>query len=205
MGLLPVSTGLAEIWGETLSEVGGLRCVDGSYLTVTPVACRDSVGVPYEVTLELRRDGTPYGTVGERCGWFLTRLARGVDEARQGRGEAGSWPDPDDRFPEDEPDSELFSFRYRTRSGAVGGGELRCQLRTIPIWMPGQGDLGEWRITRRAYVEAWGAGGVGMRAVLTSAELSVFVRALVDEAAGCLSGRDAGRNAVEGAGTTERR
>ncbi|MBB6546066.1 hypothetical protein [Nonomuraea rubra] len=164
--------------------MGGLRCVDGSYLTVTPVACTDSVGAPYEITLELHRDGTPYGSVGERCGHLLARLAHGVDEARQGRGAATRWADPDDRFPGEEPDGELFSFRYLTRAGR-GGGELRCQLRTIPVWQPGPG---EWRLTRRAYVEAWGATGVGMRAVLTSAELSVFVRQLVNEAEGCLKG-----------------
>ncbi|MFC4122262.1 hypothetical protein [Nonomuraea zeae] len=185
--------------------MGGLRCVDGSYLTVTPIACTDSVGTPYEVTLELHRDGTPYGSVGERCGWLLARLARGVDEARQGRGGGRRWSDPDDRFPDEEPDSELFSFRYRTRSGVVGGGELRCQLRTIPVWQPGKESRGEWRLTRRAYVEAWGATGVGMRAVLTSAELSTFVRGLVNEAEGCLKGRDLARNPGEGAGTGESR
>ncbi|WP_308164698.1 hypothetical protein [Nonomuraea sediminis] len=179
--------------------------MDGSYLTVTPIPCTDSVGIPYEITLELRRDGTPYGTVGERCGWFLARLSRGVDEAREGRGEARLWPDPDDRFPDEEPDSELFSFRYRTRSGAIGGGELRCQLRTIPLWVPGQDNHGEWRVTRRAFVEAWGAGGVGMRAVLTSSELAAFVRGLVTEAEGCLGGRNLARNPVEGAGRGERR
>ncbi|NUR84961.1 MAG: hypothetical protein HOY71_12830 [Nonomuraea sp.] len=182
--------------------MGGLRCVDGSYLTVTPIPCLDSVGVPYEITLELHRDGSPYGVVGERCGWFLARLARGVDEAREGRGEARLWPDPDDRFPDEEPDSELFSFRYRTRSGAIGGGELRCQLRTIPVWMPGNG---EWLVTRRAFVEAWGIGGVGMRAVLTSAELSGFVRGLVEEAEGCLGGTNLDGNPVEGAGRAQRR
>ncbi|WP_226900077.1 hypothetical protein [Nonomuraea phyllanthi] len=166
------------------------------------MACKDSVGTPYEVTLELHRDGTPYGSVGERCGWLLARLARGVDDAREGRGTARRWADPDDRFPDEEPNSELFSFRYRTRAGLVGGGELRCQLRTIPVW---QAARGEWRLTRRAYVEAWGMTGVGMRAVLTSAELSVFVRGLVDEAEGCLEGRDLARNPIDGAGTGESR
>lgn len=176
--------------------------MDGSYLTVTPIPCTDTVGTPYEITLELHRDGTPYGSVGERCGWLLARLARGVDEARQGRGAARRWNDPDDRFPDEAPESELFSFRYRTRSGLVGGGELRCQLRTIPIWQPAPA---QWRLTRRAYVEAWGASGVGMRAVLTSAELSEFVRELVHEAEGCLGGRDLARNPIGGAGTGETR
>lgn len=165
------------------------------------MACADSVGAPYEITLELHRDGAPYGSVGERCGWQLARLARGVDEARRGGGAATRWADPDDRFPGGEPDSELFSFRYRTRAGR-GGGELSCQLRTIPMWQPAQG---EWRLTRRAYVEAWGVTGVGMRAVLTSAELSVFVRGLVNEAEGCLEGRDLARNAGDGAGTGDSR
>ncbi|MFI6500501.1 hypothetical protein [Nonomuraea typhae] len=172
---------------------------------MTPVPCRDSVGMPYEITLELLRDGTPYGMVGERCGWLLARLHRGVEQARQGRGEAGRWPDPDDRFPEEEPGCELFSFRYRTRSGQVGGGELRCWLRTLPVWVPQGEHRGEWRVTRRAFVEAWGAGGVGMRAVLTSAELATFVGALVEEAEGCLGGRDLARNPVEGAGSAESR
>ncbi|MDP9848973.1 hypothetical protein [Streptosporangium lutulentum] len=162
--------------------MGGLRCLDGSYLTVTPVACRDGAGSPYEITLELHRDGALYGTVGERCGRFLTRLARGVAEARAGH--AAHWPDPDDRFPDDE---ELFAFRYRARNEVVGGGELRCRLRTIPTWVPGRrGPDGEWRLARRAFVEAGGGDGAGLRAVLTSAELGVFVETLVAEAGECL-------------------
>jgi len=168
---------------------------------VTPVACRDSVGRPYEITLELCRDGEPYGIVGERCGWLLARLARGVEAARTGQ--AGRWPDPDDRFPG--TDGELFAFRYRSRRGERSGGELRCQLRTIPVWLPGSGERGEWRLTRRAYVEAWGVHGGGARAVLTSAELAGFVRGLVDEAAGCLDREDPAGNPIRGADTGETR
>ncbi|GAA3125945.1 hypothetical protein GCM10010466_16040 [Planomonospora alba] len=155
------------------------------------MACLDSVGEPYEVTLELRRDGVPYGTVGERCGWFLARLAGRVAEARADRQER--WPDPDDRFPEPpgrSEDGELFVFRYRSRKSVLGGGELRCRLRTAPIWTPGErGGPGTWRLTRRALLEAWGSGGAGMRAVLTSAELGVFVEGLVEEAEECLRSR----------------
>jgi hypothetical protein len=151
------------------------------------------MGVPYEVTLELLCDGEPYGRVGERCGWQLARLARGVAEARAeeagGTGNAGSdgdaaWPDPDDRFPgPPEGEGELFAFRYRSHSGVMGGGELRCRLRTIATWVPAQqGGRGEWRVIRRAFLEAWGATGVGLRAVLTSAELGAFVGDLVEEA-----------------------
>ncbi|WP_326825674.1 hypothetical protein OHA77_25570 [Streptosporangium sp. NBC_01639] len=155
------------------------------------MACCDSVGLPYEVTLELHRDGTLYGTVGERCGWLLVRLARGVARARADHG--ARWSDPDDRFPDEE---ELFAFRYRTRNGVVSGGELRCQLRTIPIWTPARrGAAGEWRLTRRAFVEAWGGGGgVGLRAVLTSAELAAFVEALITEAEECLAPEKSGNS-----------
>jgi hypothetical protein len=182
---------LAVCARDNLSEVGGLRCLDGSYLTVTPVACRDSVGSPYEITLELLRDGALYGTVGERCGWVLTRLAKGIAEARADH--EAHWPDPDDRFPDDE---ELFAFRYRTRNGIVGGGELRCRLRTIPTWIPGQrGPGGEWRLTRRAFVEAWGGDGADLRAVLTSAELGAFMEVLVAEVEECLSPQKSGNSA----------
>ncbi|MFE3448471.1 hypothetical protein ACFXJ8_06000 [Nonomuraea sp. NPDC059194] len=185
--------------------MGGLRCVDGSYLSVTPVACTDSLGVPYEITLALHRDGAPYGMVGERCGWFLARLARGVCDARAECGQARAWPDPDDRFPGNEPDGELFAFRYRSHSHAVGGGELRCRLRTLAAWVPGRGGAGEWRLTRRAFVEAWGPPGVGLRAVLTSGELAVFVGSLVAEAEGALEPRELARNPMEGASSLERR
>jgi hypothetical protein len=186
---------LAAFVRDNLSEVGGLRCLDGSYLTVTPVACQDGVGSPYEITLELHRDGALYGTVGERCGRLLTRLARGVAEARAGH--EAHWPDPDDRFPDDHfpDDGELFAFRYRTRNGVVGEGELRCRLRTIPTWIPEwRGPGGEWRLTRRAFVEAGDGDGADLRAVLTSAELGVFVEALVAEAEECLSPQKSGNS-----------
>ncbi len=161
--------------------------MDGSYLTVNPVPCRDRLGVPYEVTLELYRDGLPYGTVGERCGWFLARLARVIADARADAGpQAVAWPDPEDRFPGGE--GELFAFRHRGRGDVAGGGELRCQVRTLPSWIParrrrgGRPPLGEWRVVRRAFLEAWGTSGVGMRAELTSGRLSAFVEGLVGDA-----------------------
>lgn len=185
--------------GKLSEDVGGLRCVDGSYLTVTPRACVDSRGVPYEVTLELYRNGTPYGVVGERCGWFLARLAEAVARSRAAEdGAAARWPDPDDRFPEDCSGTELFAFRYRARTAVVGGGELRCQVRTLPLWVPagdvsrdehGRGvPVGEWRVIRRAVVEAWGTTGNGLRALLTSGELAEFVSGLVAEAEDLLGG-----------------
>ncbi|MFG1947929.1 hypothetical protein [Nonomuraea sp. NPDC048826] len=183
----------------------GLRCADGSLLFVTPVPCKDSAGRPYEVTLELCRDGVPYGTVGERCAWRLARLARGVEAARGDHAQARRWPDPDDRFPPGEGGQELFSFRYHSRWGGVTGGELRCSLRTIPLWTTRPEQHGEWRLTRRAYVEAWGVSGLGTRAILTSGELAAFVRALVVEAEGCLATTDPGKVRVTGTGTGETR
>jgi hypothetical protein len=38
-----------------------------------------------------------------------------------------------------------------------------------------------WRLSRRAVLEAWGPGGIGMRAVLTSAELVRFLDTVLDE------------------------
>ncbi len=178
--------------------------MDGSYLSVDPVVCRDRTGAPYEVTLALRRDGTPYGTVGERCGWFLARVAREVVRARD---ESGAWADPDDRFPEGT--EELFALRYRARTDVVGQGELRCQLRTIPSWVPreGGGQRGEWRVTRRAFLEAWGGSGVGLRAVLTSGQLAGFLNDLVREAEARLGTHyrtEPNSNVIWGAGTVLR-
>ena len=40
---------------------------------------------------------------------------------------------------------------------------------------PGVRWVDGWRLTRRVVIEAWGAGGIGVRAVLTSAELVDFL------------------------------
>src|SRR5580692_11645993 len=42
-------------------------------------------------------------------------------------------------------------------------------------WRYPAGSHGQWQVTRRAVIEAWGASGVGVRAVLTSAELVAFL------------------------------
>jgi hypothetical protein len=178
--------------------VGGLRCVDGSSLAVIPVASHDRGGTPFEVTLELQRNGESFGSVGERCGFFLADLARRVNAAREA--DCRHWPDADDRFPEPplalavngtelaghlprEP--ELFAFRYRDRGDLISTGELRCTLRTSSTWVASQSGSahGYWRVARRAVVEAWGAGGRGVRAVLTSGELARFLSDVLDQAA----------------------
>jgi hypothetical protein len=43
------------------------------------------------------------------------------------------------------------------------------------------GGPGRWHLTRRAFIEAWGDGGVGVRAVLTSAELVAFLDTVLTE------------------------
>ncbi len=52
--------------------------------------------------------------------------------------------------------------------------------RTWPARRPA-GGAGRWHLTRRAFIEAWGDGGVGVRAVLTSAELVAFLDTVLTE------------------------
>jgi hypothetical protein len=49
---------------------------------------------------------------------------------------------------------------------------------------PGSGQPGGWSLTRRAVIEAWGADGIGVRAVLTSAELVTFLDTVLREPGG---------------------
>jgi hypothetical protein len=95
-------------------------------------------------------------------------------------------------------DHEYFALRSRDRVDPPGTGELRCVLRSSAVWLGECAGIGQrmaprqragqrpsartlasgpgnWRLTRRAVIEAWGAGGVGVRAVLTSAELMAFL------------------------------
>jgi hypothetical protein len=98
-------------------------------------------------------------------------------------------------------ESEYFALRSRDRADLPGTGELRCVLRSSAVWVgecvgtgqqhrpaarhavPGQrsrpsarrAHRGQWRLSRRAVIEAWGATGIGVRAVLTSAELVAFL------------------------------
>jgi hypothetical protein len=213
--------------------MGELRCVDGSVLSVEAVTCRDKVGRPYEITLNLARDSIPFAAVGQRCGYQLSRLAERVAAARLDPAQAAAWPDPDDRFPApaaaDPPpgtdgpgpasaagpevgparagrgspgrradylpgDHEYFALRSRDRGDPPGPGELRCVLRSSAVWLGDCAGVGHhhraaprmaatghggWRLTRRAVIEAWGSGGVGVRAVLTSAELVAFLNTVV--------------------------
>ncbi len=108
-------------------------------------------------------------------------------------------------------DHEYFALRSRDRADLPGIGELRCVLRSSAVWIgecvgtghqqvpvqriwparhagavqsladPGGSGPGSWRLTRRAVIEAWGHGGVGVRAVLTSAELVAFLDTVLSE------------------------
>jgi hypothetical protein len=172
--------------------MGQLRCVDGSILTVTAVECRDRLGSPYEITLDLRPGRKPFASVGERCGFRLAQLAARVAAAREDPSQAAPWPDPHDRFPEPgQPaggefrprEREYFSLRSRDRGDLPGSGELRCVLRDSAEWL-GRRGRGGWSLTRRAVIEAWGTDGIGVRAVLTSAELVTFLDTVLREPAG---------------------
>lgn len=84
---------------------------------------------------------------------------------------------------------EYFSLCSRDRGDLPGNGELRCVLRDSAEWLGGRGQgaggqPGGWRLTRRAVIEAWGADGIGLRAVLTSAELVTFLDTVLKEPVG---------------------
>lgn len=197
-----------------------VRCVDGSVLGVHPEPVVDRDGVPYELTLRLTRDGDAFGTVGERCGWFLASTAARLTAAIEASAPAGA----DDRFaassvegglrawagdqglnPDDAwrtierylpRDRDLFAFRHRDPDDITSAGDLRCSLRTERQWVAGEGVAGgggRWWLGCRAVLDAWGDAGVGVRAMLTAPELAAFLAALLDEAAalGCDYTRDA--------------
>ena len=190
-----------------------VRCVDGSVLSVLPVPVLDREGVPYEATLQLERDGEPFGEVGERCGWFLAATAARLRAAREAGGpdafppsgvEAGlrawladqgepetAWPALERYLPRER---ELFAFLARDPDDVASAGELRLRLRDERRWLPGAdgaAERGRWSLRCRAVLEAWGSGGTGVRAVLDSTALLVLLDELAAECA------QAGAGAVE--------
>ena len=181
-----------------------LRCLDGTVLTVLPEPCLGRDGVPYEVTLRLLRDGTALGEVGERCGFFLATTAARLRAERQrdpeefptggveaglrawagdqGLDEQAAWSAIARYLPRER---ELFAFRARDPDDLSTAGELRAVLREERSWLPPEADSGRgrWRVQCRCLVEAWGAGGVGVRAVLDSAGLQDFLDQLLADCA----------------------
>src|SRR6266516_5288358 len=95
-------------------------------------------------------------------------------------------------------DREYFSLRARERTDLPGAGELRCWLRSSADWLAEAGSARKqtggsagqaggpagWRLRRRAVLEAWGGPGIGLRAVLTSAELVTFLDTVLAEPGG---------------------
>lgn len=180
-----------------------VTCIDGSVLTVVPVPCRDRGGVPYEVTLRLLRRGAPFGEVGQRCGFFLAstvlrlRAARGAGQEfpacaleaglRAWAADAGAdadqaWRTLQRYVPRER---ELFSFLSRDPDDVRASGELRVCVRDERTWLQPEADggRGRWQLRRRAVLDAWGADGVGVRALLCSDGLLALLEQLLAECA----------------------
>lgn len=177
-----------------------LRCVDGSVLAVRPVPVVGRDGTPYEVTLDLWRDGLPFGDVGERCGYFVAATAAALRDAgpgefppssaevgvrawalREGVDDDPAWATLQRHLPRDR---ELFCFRARDPDDLASTGELRVTLEEQRTWLPPTEDgPGRWRIDCCAVLQAWGSGGLGVRAVLASEQLLAFLEALLAECA----------------------
>ena len=181
-----------------------LRCVDGSVLSVLPVPCLGRDGVPYEITLQLERDGEQVGAVGERCGFFVAQTAARLRAVRvqdpdgfpvsglevglrawaadQGVEPDAAWSGFSRYLPRDR---EVLAFRSRDPDDVSAAGELRVVLREERAWVrPGaDGARGGWRVRCLAVVEAWDAGGRGVRAVLDSAALLDFLEQLLADSA----------------------
>lgn len=126
-------------------------------------------------------------------------------------GTNAAWAEPDDRFPPSSmeagvrawaadaglpPDRtwadmtrylprerSLFSFRRRDPDDPTRLAELRCSLRTSKSWVATDDrGRGRWVLRERALLDAWGEGGLGIRALLTAPELLDFLRDLLAEA-----------------------
>jgi hypothetical protein len=88
-------------------------------------------------------------------------------------------------------DRELFAFRRRDPDDLASVGELRCVVRTEKSWVSAGSAAapasplrrGQWRLARRAVLDAWGDAGVGVRAILDSSQLARFLAELLAEMA----------------------
>jgi hypothetical protein len=103
-----------------------------------------------------------------------------------GRGEEPSpaWSELSRYLPRDR---ELFAFRRRDPDDLASVGELRCVVQTEKSWVSGgaaaAAGRGQWRLARRAVLDAWGDAGVGVRAILDSSQLARFLAELLAEMA----------------------
>ena len=181
-------------------------CVDGSVLTLLPVAVVDRSGAAYEMTLRLLRDGAPFGEVGECSGWRLSRTAAQLRELQERHGPDAFPPDAyaavlDEGLVADGDrvvlrrllprDRELLCLRARDPDDGDPSGELRLWVREDRTWHDGRdGARGRWSVRARAVVDAWGSAGTGVRAVLDGPALLRLLDGLLGEAA---RGRDEDR------------
>ena len=170
-----------------------LTAVDGTTLSVLPIAVLDRDGTPYEVTLELRRDGQVMGAVGERCGYFLAETAARLRVARAAGAEfppsnleaglrgwaADAGRDADELWDEVSRylprDRELFCFRARDPDDRATVGELRVTTEVERRWDDG------WQLSHLAVLRAWGERGAGMTVLLTSYQLLAFLDELIGD------------------------
>jgi hypothetical protein len=70
------------------------------------------------------------------------------------------------------------------------GEQAAMEQHSHRTWRQRPGGQGRWQLTRRAVIEAWGAGGVGVRAVLTSAELVAFLDTVLNGPDGAVATGD---------------
>ena len=183
--------------------VAEVTCVDGSVLTLLPEPKLDRRGVAYETTLRLLRDGAPFGDVGECSGWRLSRTAERLRDLQAAQGPDAFPPDAYDAVLEHglvqdgsravlrrllPRDRELLSLRARDPDDGDPSGELRLWVREDRTWQEGRdGAHGRWTVQVRAVLDAWGAAGVGVRALLDGPALLRLLDRLVEQA-----GRTAG-------------
>jgi hypothetical protein len=181
----------------TIVVVAEVTCVDGSVLTLLPAPKLDRRGVAYESTLRLLRDGEPFGDVGECSGWRLSRTAEQLRALQSTQGADAFPPAAYDAvlahgLVEDGAravlrrllprDRELLSLRARDPDDGDGSGELRLWVREDRTWSEGRdGARGRWSLQSRAVLDAWGAAGVGVRAVLDAPALLRLLDHLVEQ------------------------
>jgi hypothetical protein len=183
-----------------VAAVAAVTCIDGSVLELRPVPARARDDVAYEVTLQMLRDDVPFGEVGERCGWFLSSAAARVRAAvlgdapptsaleagvrrwatRQGADADAVWAELDRYLP---CDRELLALRARDPDDVAAPGELRLEVRRERTWQRTPGGRGRWALAETAVLDAWGDGGVGVRAALSVPALLDLLEAMVAEVA----------------------
>jgi hypothetical protein len=173
-------------------------CVDGSVLTLLPVPVLDRSGAAYEVTLRLLRDGRPFGEVGECSGWWLARTADQLRALQAAHGPDAFPPAAYDAVLDRglvqdghrtvlrqllPRDRELLCLRARDPDDGDPSGELRLWVRDDRSWRDGRdGARGRWSLRCRGVLDAWGADGTGVRAVLDGPALLDLLDRLADEA-----------------------